>query len=250
MARIILAMTVLLLGLSSYVYAVPFVGKVVQSRGETMINRAQGQTIAVKVNDGVELDDTVSTGENSRVKMLFVDDSILTLKSSSKMQISDFIYSKEDRGRSIYNLIDGKMRAVVGKTNFEVHTPTSYAAARGTVIDFNVGFNENGNPFTTITCLEGIVDVSTIDPSLGGRISIRAGQMITIEEGISVSEPVEVPLTGYSEGVSEESEVNEEIDDITDTIDTITEPDPTVEPPIDQEPDEQTDQEPFQEPFF
>jgi hypothetical protein len=235
MARIILAMTVLLFALSSNVYAVPLVGKVVQVRGETTIHRTQGQAIAAMANDGVELDDTVTTGENSRIKMLFVDDSILTLKSRSKMQISDFIYNREDRGRSIYNLIDGQMRAVVGKTDFEVHTPTSYAAARGTVIDFNVGLNESGDPFTTITCLEGIVDVSSVDPSHGGKVSIRAGQMVTVEGGKAVSEPVEVPLTG----TSEESGVEEAIDD---AIDSITEPDPAIEPPIDQEPDGESSQ--------
>ncbi|PLX98208.1 MAG: hypothetical protein C0623_12855 [Desulfuromonas sp.] len=233
MARIILAMTVLLLVLSSNGYAVPLVGKVVQVRGEATIYKTQGQAAAAMVNDSIELDDTVATGGSSRIKMLFVDDSILTLKSRSKMQISDFVYNREDRGQSIFNLVDGQMRAVVGKTNFEVHTPTSYAAARGTVIDFNVGVNESGNPFTTVTCLEGIVDVSSVDPSQGGKIFIRAGQMVTIEQGKAVSEPVAVPLTG----ITEESEVSEEVDDITDTIDAITEPDPALEPPVDQDPD-------------
>ena len=70
----------------------------------------------------------------SRTKMRFIDDSILTLGENSRVSIKEYIYSKDKGGKSIFNLLDGKMRSVVGKTRFEIHTPTAVAAARGTII--------------------------------------------------------------------------------------------------------------------
>ena len=39
-------------------------------------------------------------------------------------------------GHRYFNLLEGKMRSVVGKTKLQIHTPTAVAAARGTVIFF------------------------------------------------------------------------------------------------------------------
>ena len=90
------------------------------------------------VNSGIQPNDTVRTAAGSRVKMKFVDDSVLTLVDNSKLVIKEFLYSKEKGGKSIFNLLDGKMHSIVGKTKFEVQTPTAIAAARGTVIFFQV----------------------------------------------------------------------------------------------------------------
>ncbi|MBE9537014.1 MAG: FecR domain-containing protein [Proteobacteria bacterium] len=163
------------------------VGSVVGLRGTAVVSRA-GETLPLKVKDPVEIKDTIETGKRSRAKMLFIDESILTLASDSKASVEKFIYSREEGGVSIFKLLDGKMRAVVGKTEFEVHTPTAVAAARGTVIEFIVGIM-NGKPFTTIICLEGSVKVWGTDPAIVGHIKLVAGETITIFEGFPLPEP-------------------------------------------------------------
>ncbi len=163
------------------------VGSVVAVRGKTLIDREAKATEA-KVKDNILFNDTVSTLEASKAKMLFIDDSVLTLGEKSKVVVKEFIYSKEKGGKSIFNLIDGKMRTVVGKTGFEVHTPTAVAAARGTVILFETGVID-GRKFTTIICLEGEVNITSIDPSVRGSITLTAGMMITIFEGEAFPAP-------------------------------------------------------------
>jgi hypothetical protein len=163
------------------------VGKVVGLRGTTMITRA-GSDVEAGLKTSVELKDVVETKERSRAKMLFIDESILTLGPNSKASIEEFVYSKEGGGASIFNLLDGVMRTVVGKSEFEVHTPTSIAAARGTVIEFFVG-TLDGKPITRITCIEGVVDIRSTDPGVGGTVSIEQGETVTIVQ----SEPLPAP---------------------------------------------------------
>lgn len=154
------------------------VATVVAVRGRTAIERDKKETEA-KVRDAVLLKDTVLTQEASRAKLLFIDDSVLNISEKSRLIIREFVYSKEEGGKSIFNLIDGKMRSVVGRTNFEVHTPTAVAASRGTVILFEVGVRD-GKLFTTIICLEGEVNIMSIDPTIRGVLALTPGMMVRV----------------------------------------------------------------------
>jgi len=192
------------------------ISTVVAVKGKAVIERDKKEKDA-KVKDGILMVDTVSTREASRAKMLFIDDSILTLGENSKVVIQEYVYSKEQGGKSIFNLLDGKMKAVVGKANFEVHTPTAIAAARGTVIFFHVGVL-NGVPFTHIVCTDGHVDVihkplghapgsgapggtrglggapsPSSTPAPSGMVTVNAGAMLTVGAEPSLPNPLAAP---------------------------------------------------------
>jgi hypothetical protein len=164
------------------------VASVVAVRGKASVERA-GKKLNAQPKTGIELQDTVATAEGGRVKLLFIDDSVLTLAEKSRMSVDTFVHSRSDRGKSLFNLLDGKMRAVVGKTKFEVKTPTVVAAARGTVILFDTGML-NGQPFTRITCLEGIVDVRALTAAPGTPpVLLSPGQSMIVMSG----QPMPVP---------------------------------------------------------
>lgn len=167
------------------------VGSIVSLRGKATIQREQ-QSLQAKVRDGILFNDTVKTYQASRAKMLFIDDSILTLGENSNAVIKDFLYGKGTENKSIFQLIDGKMRAIVGKTNFEVHTPTAVAAARGTVILFETG-TENGKQYTRIVCIEGHVYARSTYPTIIGSVKIEPGQMTTVFDGEPLSAPIIAP---------------------------------------------------------
>jgi hypothetical protein len=177
------------LGLSGVALAKDDVGSVVAVRGKAVIDR-EHKTIEAKVSDGIFINDAISTLEASRVKMLFIDDSVLTLGEKSKMVVKELFYSKVKIGESVFNLVDGKMRAIVGKTNFEVHTPTAVAAARGTAGLFETGIKD-GKRYTTIICLEGEFQVSI--EGVEGSVTLTPGMMITIFEGDIKLVPVTTP---------------------------------------------------------
>lgn len=189
--------TTLLLGMLfsfasiSFAAPQPEVGSVVALKGKAVIERS-GKKVDAKIKAKLQLADTVQTGAGSRLKMLFVDDSVLTLSNNSRMAIKEFVHSKGDRGKSIFNLLDGKMRAVVGKTRFEVQTPTAVAAARGTVIYFETGILD-GKHFTKIICLEGTVDVQGVGAAAGTSIPLTAGNQIMIMENEPLPQPTATP---------------------------------------------------------
>lgn len=136
------------------------VSTMIAVKGNTFIERSGAERPA-KVKDDVLLIDTVATREAAKAKMLFIDDSVLTLGEKTKVVMTEYVYSKERGGKSIFNLLDGKMKAVVGKAQFEVHTPTAVAAARGTVFLIETGLR-NGVPFTDVFSIEGEVVVTQI----------------------------------------------------------------------------------------
>lgn len=167
------------------------VASVVAVRGKATVERG-GKLIEARPKLEIEQKDTIATAAGGRVKLLFIDDSVLTLAEKSRMNVDTFLHSRTDRGKSLFNLLDGKMRAVVGKTRFEVKTPTVVAAARGTVILFDVGFL-NGQPFTRITCLEGIVDVRALAAGPGiAPVMLSPGQTIIVMAGQPMPAPTQL----------------------------------------------------------
>lgn len=183
-------MTVLLL-LPMIVYA-DEVGTIVAIKGTILIHRDTKTQRAI-LKDKLLLNDTVETQESSRVKMLFIDDSILTLAQNSKVSIKEYLYSEESKkGRSIFNLIDGKMRSLVGKNKFEIHTPTMIAAARGTYFITWTGIEE-GIPVSGTAVLDGIVTVYNIDPSIVGVVTLQKGTMSKIAQNRPPSPSAPIP---------------------------------------------------------
>jgi hypothetical protein len=189
----------------------PQVGKVVALRGNATIER-RGKSIPAAVKSPIEANDAFRTGPNSRAKLLFVDDSVLTLGENTRMSIREFVHQKGKGGSSIYNLIDGKMRSVVGRTRFEVRTPTAVAAARGTVIYFEVGRLDNQD-YSKILCLEGKVDVRSTSPAVTGGVTLTPGKMVVVTANKPVPPPVQAPqveleragTSGDSGGSSEQT---------------------------------------------
>jgi hypothetical protein len=150
------------------------------------------KTINAVLKDKIFLKDTIETKEESRAKMLLKDDSILTLAEKSKVNIKEYIYSKDKKGKSIFNLMDGKLRSLVGKNEFEVHTPTAVAAARGTYFIIWAEIEE-GVPVSGVAVLEGMVDIRNIDPAIAGVVTLERGTMGKVFENRPPAPPVPVP---------------------------------------------------------
>ncbi|NVN97698.1 MAG: FecR domain-containing protein [Geobacteraceae bacterium] len=224
------------------------VGRFVQLKGQATILRGQKQ-LQAKVKAGITASDTITTGSASRAKLLFIDDSVLTLSENSKLVIKEFIHSKDKQGKSVYNLLDGKMRSVVGKTRFEVHTPTAVAAARGTVIYFDVGM-VNNQSYSKIICLEGNVQIRNVINTVGGQVTLTPGTMVVIKANEPPPPPVTAPpaeldkarkaTQGSTGGTTSESTSTTGTSTggggSPPTTDPVIPPPPPITPPIQQQP--------------
>ncbi len=167
-------------------------GTVNALKGKANVLRKEKVHLA-KIKDNILKIDTVETKKESRIKLHFTDDSLLTLGENSKLIVKEYIGStKEKRGQSVYNLIDGKMRAVVGKTKFEVHTPTAVAAARGT--GFIIWTEIVSKMLVTgLIVTEHEVDFRNIMDNIPGTVTVREGYVSYARAGESPTKPVPVP---------------------------------------------------------
>jgi hypothetical protein len=177
--------------------AVEKAGDVVSVRGKAVIERKTGKVDA-RIAAALMESDNIVTRDRSRVKMLFRDDSILTLGANSKLVIKKYLYSPgSKRAESIYELADGRLRSVVGSPGFKVTTPTAFAAARGTV--FTVAYNmETGT--TEIIVLEGSVEVRNVNAEVAGSQVVAAGQSTTVTGNRPPTTPKPADLKGAGVG--------------------------------------------------
>jgi hypothetical protein len=155
-------------------FAADDAGRIVALKGKAVILR-DNKTVDAVLKDTIMLRDTVETREASRLKMLFKDDSILTLAEKSRLVIREYLGAGDKKkGKSVFNLMEGKLRSLVGNNEFEVHTPTAVVAARGTYFITATGIEE-GILFTVVTVIEGVVDIAHINPAIVGVVRLEKG---------------------------------------------------------------------------
>ncbi|NJD57213.1 MAG: hypothetical protein FIA94_12545 [Nitrospirae bacterium] len=203
-------------------YAADKAGEIVSLKGKSFIVRADKRLDAA-VKDSLFLQDTVETDKSARMKILFADDSLLTLGEMSRVSVREYLTGDDKkRGQSVFRLLDGKVRTIVGKNAYEIHTPTAVAAARGTAFITWTGkiddaemkrlkagnavdpaevaealkgryMTDNGIPVTCISLLKGIVDIRNIDPSVTGTEAVSEGNLCCVIQGMPPTRTSQTP---------------------------------------------------------
>jgi hypothetical protein len=167
-------LVLLMLVLPVMAFAADDAGRIVALKGKALILR-DIKTIDAVLKDTIMLRDTVETREASRLKIFFKDESILTLAEKSRVVVREYLGAGDKKkGKSVFNLMEGKLRSLVGNNEFEVHTPTAVVAARGTYFIAATGVEE-GIAFSIVTVIEGVVDLSNIDPAIVGVVKLERG---------------------------------------------------------------------------
>ncbi len=113
------------------------IGIVTAVQGYVTVTDSSGTFDAIE-GTPVKLGDTIETGEESGVKILFDDDSLFSLGDNTSVVISEFIYTPQER-KSISNITKGKMRAIIKRgqslnSEVEIKTPNGVAGIKGTTL--------------------------------------------------------------------------------------------------------------------
>lgn len=188
------------------------IGQVVESSGAAIIKRG-GVSIGVTKSTPVEMNDRVET-KSGRVRIKFVDDTVVTVTESSSLVIDDFVYSPSTgSGRLGIKAASGTVRYVSGRiahsnpNAVKINTPTAAIAVRGT--DFVMSVSETGASMIILmptceveqninlrglTCSSGRIDVS----SGGSVVTLDRPYQATMVSSIAEapSAPVVVDLNG------------------------------------------------------
>jgi len=136
------------------------------------------------------LKDAVETAQDSRTKLFFQDDSVLNLGQLSRVVVEEYLQAAgAERSKSVYRLVEGSLKVIVGKSELEIHTPTAVAAARGTrFIMWVEGSGEKAK--TGLLVLEGEVLLRNIRDTVKGIQRVQKGQMSRVLGAGAASAPV------------------------------------------------------------
>jgi len=138
------------------------VGMVLMSIGSVYVKR-DSILSPLKINNKVFNDDEISAGESGKVKIVFTDESTITLLPKAKTKISHQPASDTKSASSLVNLFYGTVRSVVpksenGRIKFKVDTPSAVAEVRST--DFLTTYYESSK-ITKVQTLEGSVELQS-----------------------------------------------------------------------------------------
>ena len=168
----------LIIGLLVAGSALAEIGSVTEASGTAIIKRGK-DTIQIAKGTLIETNDKIET-KNGKVKIVFKDDTNVTVTESSSLVIDDFVYDpKSGAGKLGLKAAAGTVRYVSGSIakdpkNVKINTPTAAIAVRGT--DFVMAVSETGGSMIMLmptceleqnvnlkglSCGSGAIDVET-----------------------------------------------------------------------------------------
>lgn len=154
--------------------------------GEVVIQRDGGEDWQeAAIGDELKPGDTIQTRGTAKAGLLFVDGSIVRLRENSVLKIKTMTHDAETgETKSALKMLFGKVLARVQKLTgddsmFEVETPTSVAAVKGTI--FRI-YHEGGTTAYYLDDAEGGngIDVRLLDGSQQVEIT-KDGQKIIVD---------------------------------------------------------------------
>lgn len=160
------------------------VGTVAAVEGEVEIERA-ANAVEAQVGTAVHQGDVLVTGPDGKLRVVFQDDSVLTLSSDSRLTVDDSVFEPAQRtARSLFGLVQGTVNAAVSQyyrlrgNAYEIHTETAVAGVRGT--EFTVSFDPKTER-TEVVAIEGTVQVHAVrDPQAPG-VLVRAWEATVVD---------------------------------------------------------------------
>jgi hypothetical protein len=145
------------------------VGRVVALEGEVdILHEGQEEPEVARLMSRVYLLDQIETMEESKVKILMNDDSVITLSENTHLTIDEFVYSpKKKERRSLFTMLKGKTKFLVGRllgfrSRYRVKTPTATVGVRGTLFIVWTATDAIGRVVTFVLPLEGTLETANV----------------------------------------------------------------------------------------
>ncbi|MBT7609205.1 MAG: FecR domain-containing protein [Bacteriovoracaceae bacterium] len=159
-------------------YCADHSGTVMLLRGDVKVLRSKKESPLTK-GSFVHQGDIIKTGNKSFVKISMNDETMLSLGPLSRLVIQEFKYKKGSLRKTIYNLVEGKMRSLIRKKAKEkdiiqVNSDVISIAVRGTEILSN-SYLVKGNATNDVMLLSGKAQGHVVGMK-GGMLDLEAGQ--------------------------------------------------------------------------
>ena len=173
---------------ASQAFAAAFVGQAVKVRGEVRLAREGSGETSVAVGTALQLGDVIKTGAGARLRLRFIDGSILALGENTTMSVDLFAVDAVNKSRTVVlSVLDGIVNAAAAKSgeakfDYQIKTANGYSAVRGTkwILSFR-------QALMTLYVLNGIVE-------MGGNgdqppVMVHEGEWGSVDASGAISPP-------------------------------------------------------------
>ena len=217
-----------LLVLGSTVFA-NNVATVTAIKGSATITRGSSD-IGAKLGSKLQEKDNIKTHENTKVQLIFTDETIISLGKNSDFSIEEFLFEDTQEPVAKFGMIKGAMRAITGKIGkiapqkFSVSTKTATIGIRGT--NFTIIAGEDGSH--QVYCTYGKISVTYngqtyivqqgyyVDISPTGEVLIKEFNPDTLREmrvaHFGISKHIGDQLSRSGKSVHDDGENEEQLD--------------------------------------
>jgi hypothetical protein len=154
------------------------VGNFTEIKGNVKVLR-NNKYLKANINIPLEINDSVITYDNSKAKVVFKDNTIITLGQNSVFKIKDYFFSKKPKAR--FAFLKGTFLSVTGKigkiapNRFKLETKNASIGIRGTIVFGHLYLSGD-----IIGCSEGLISVS----KNGKMILVKPGEMVGVFKNI------------------------------------------------------------------
>jgi hypothetical protein len=174
-----------LLLIASQSFAAAFVAQAVKVRGDVRISRDGAGDMSCSMGTALQLGDVVATGPGARLRLRFVDGSILALGENTKLSVDLFAVDASNKSRTVVlTVLEGIVNAAAAKSgesnfDYQIKTANGYSAVRGT--KWIVALTQAA---MNVYVLNGVVEMggSSSEPVL-----VNAGQWGSVDPSGKVS---------------------------------------------------------------
>jgi len=191
------------------------IAKIVALKGEATIYR-NGETIEINRNSVLKEKDIIKTKDNSKIQILFKDETIISIGKNSEFVIDDYSFENKDNVKAEFSMVKGVFRTITGKIgkispeNFNLKTKSASIGIRGTQIVTDISDTKE-----RIFCTEGQIEVIQNISNL--KIIVNEGEFISMENNfgdkLQKDKTKEKDIDNLNKNISVAQ--NEAIDDIT-----------------------------------
>lgn len=171
-----------LLCISTSVFA--SIAKVVAFKGEATIIR-EGKNLTLTKNSTILKHDEIQTMNNTKVQLLFKDNTIISIGARSTFEVFDYLFDEKNKNyKAEFSMFKGTFRTITGKIGklspekFNLKTKSASIGIRGTQIVMNLSKDNE-----QIFCTEGKISVKKLNTNISKEI--KAGEFVEINTNVT-----------------------------------------------------------------
>ena len=182
--------------------------------GTVQVQSGTAPARALRIGDGVEQGDTLTTGAASSVVLKFEDGQIVALSANARLVVFAYSYdaAAPERGNVLLSLLNGGMRAITGLIGKRSPQQVAYRSANATIgirgTDVII-VTDSGNLVVTVTDGE-------ISFTFGGKtINVPAGQGVNASKDGTFQQGAAAEIARQLEATPEGRRVLDSINGLT-----------------------------------